>query len=65
MKNLAIRALIAVVCVYLIWLIVPIVLRAIGFELTSDILALFKIVIAISALYYIIWGPAPSLPPVT
>lgn len=63
MKNLAIRCLIAVVAVYLIWLLVPLVLSAIGFTLTSEILAIFKIVLAICALYYIVWGPAPSLPP--
>jgi len=63
MRNLAIRALIAVVAVYLIWLLVPLVLSAIGFTVTGEILAIFKIVLAICALYYIVWGGAPQLPP--
>jgi hypothetical protein len=63
-KNIFIRALIAVIAVWLIWQLVPLVLTGIGFAATGNILSIFRLVVAIVALYYIVWGPPVNLPPV-
>jgi uncharacterized membrane protein YvlD (DUF360 family) len=63
MRNLFIRALIAVVCVVILFALLGPVLNILGFPLSGDLLTIFRIVVAVIALYYIVWGPSPSIPP--
>lgn len=62
MKNLAIRALIAVICVLVVFALIPPVLHIIGFSMNGDVETIFRIVVGIIALYYIVWGPPVSSP---
>jgi hypothetical protein len=62
MKNMVIRCLIAVVCVAIAWALIPLVLSAIGFSMAANIESILKIVIAVVALYYIVWGPPVPFP---
>lgn len=57
MKNLAIRCLIAVVAVVILFALLPPVLHVLGFSLNADIETIFRIVVGVVALYYIVWGP--------
>ena len=62
MRGLAIRCLIAVVCVLLIYALIPPVLAVIGFTMSGPLMQIFRIVVLICALYYIIWGQTPPVP---
>jgi hypothetical protein len=62
MRNIFIRTLIAVVCVVVLFALLGPVLGILGFPLSGDLLQVFRIVVAVVALYYIIWGPPPSVP---
>jgi len=64
-KNIAIRFLIAAVCVLALYALVPLLLNVIGFSMDANVLGIFKIVVLIVALYYVVWGPSPALPPST
>jgi hypothetical protein len=59
LKHLAIRVLIAAVCVVAVYALTPLLLNVIGFSMDSNIEQIFKIVVLIVALYYVVWGPAP------
>lgn len=62
MRNIFIRMLIAVVCVVILFALLGPVLNILGFPLTGDLLTIFRIVVAVIALWYIVWGPAPAIP---
>ena len=62
MRNIFIRALIAVVCVVILFALLGPVLNILGFPLNGDLLQVFRIVVAVIALWYIVWGPSPSVP---
>jgi hypothetical protein len=62
MRNIFIRALIAVLCVVVLFALLGPVLNILGFPLSGDLLAIFRIVVAVIALYYIVWGPSPAIP---
>jgi uncharacterized membrane protein YvlD (DUF360 family) len=62
MRNIFIRMLIAVVCVVILFALLGPVLNILGFPLSGDLLSIFRIVVAVIALYYIVWGPAPQIP---
>jgi uncharacterized membrane protein YvlD (DUF360 family) len=62
MRNLFVRVLIAVVCVVILFALLGPVLNILGFPMTGDLLTIFRIVVAVVALWYIVWGPAPSIP---
>ena len=62
MRNIFIRALIAVVCVVVLFALLGPVLNILGFPLSGDLLAIFRIVVAVIALWYIVWGAAPAIP---
>lgn len=62
MRNLFIRMLIAVVCVVVLFALLGPVLNILGFPLTGDLLTIFRIVVAVIALWYIVWGPPPQAP---
>jgi uncharacterized membrane protein YvlD (DUF360 family) len=54
--------LIAVVCVVILFALIGPVLNILGFPLSGDLLTIFRIVVAVIALYYIVWGPSPAIP---
>ena len=62
MRNIFIRTLIAVVCVVILFALLGPVLNILGFPLSGDLLAIFRIVVAVIALYYILWGQPPRIP---
>lgn len=62
MRNIFIRMLIAVVCVVVLFALLGPVLSILGFPLSGDLLQVFRIVVAVVAIYYIVWGPPPSVP---
>ena len=62
MRNIFIRMLIAVVCVVILFALIGPVLNILGFPLSGDLLTIFRIVVAVIALYYIVWGPSPAIP---
>lgn len=62
MRNLFIRMLIAVVCVVILFALLGPVLNILGFPLSGDLLTIFRIVVAVIALWYIVWGPPPQVP---
>jgi hypothetical protein len=62
MKNLLWRALYAVICVFMVLWLAPLVAAAIGFPLTGAVWALGKALMACIAVLYIIWGPSPPAP---
>jgi hypothetical protein len=62
MRNIFIRMLIAVVCVVVLFALLGPVLNILGFPLSGDLLQVFRIVVAVTAVYYIVWGPPPSVP---
>jgi hypothetical protein len=57
MRQILFRALIAVVVCVALAVAVPIVFSLVGLPLTGQILTLFKILGALIALGWIIWGP--------
>jgi len=54
--------LIAVFCVVILFALLGPVLNVIGFPLSGDLLAIFRIVVAVIALWYIVWGAPPTIP---
>lgn len=62
MRNLFIRMLIAVVCVVILFALLGPVLNILGFPLSGDLLTIFRIVVAVIAIWYIVWGPPPQVP---
>jgi uncharacterized membrane protein YvlD (DUF360 family) len=62
MRNIFIRMLLAVVCVVILFALLGPVLNILGFPLSGDLLRVFRIVVAVIAIWYIVWGPAPSVP---
>ena len=62
MRNIFVRCLIAVLCVVILFALLGPVLNILGFPLSGDLLTIFRIVVAVIALYYIVWGPPPQVP---
>lgn len=62
MRNIFVRTLIAVVCVVVLFALLGPVLNILGFPLSGDLFAIFRIVVAVIAIYYIVWGPVPAIP---
>jgi uncharacterized membrane protein YvlD (DUF360 family) len=62
MRNIFVRMLIAVVCVVILFALLGPVLNILGFPLSGDLLTIFRIVVAVIALWYIVWGPPPQVP---
>lgn len=62
MRNIFIRCLIAVVCVVILFALLGPVLSIIGFPMRGDLESIFRIVVAVIALWYIVWGPPPAIP---
>lgn len=62
MRNIFIRMLIAVVCVVILFALLGPVLNILGFPLSGDLLTIFRIVVAVIAIWYIVWGPPPGMP---
>ena len=60
MKNLLWRVLYAIICVFMIFWLAPMVAVALGFPIPAW--PLFKAIISCLAVLYIIWGPAPPAP---
>lgn len=62
MRNIFIRMLIAVVCVVVLFALLGPVLNILGFPMSGDLLTIFRIVVAVIAIWYIVWGQAPAIP---
>lgn len=62
MRNIFIRMLIAVVCVVILFALLGPVLNILGLPLSGDLLSIFRIVVGVIALWYIVWGPPPAIP---
>jgi uncharacterized membrane protein YvlD (DUF360 family) len=61
MRNVFIRMLIAVICVVILFALLGPVLNILGFPLSGDLYTIFRIVVAVVALWYIVWGPSPAV----
>lgn len=62
MRNIFIRMLIAVVCVVVLFALLGPVLNILGFPMSGDLLTIFRIVVAVIAIWYIVWGSSPAIP---
>ena len=60
--NFLLRILIAAVVVIALYAVLPAFLHIIGFDLSGDLMTIFKVVVAVGALVYVIWGPAVPRP---
>lgn len=60
--NFLLRILIAAVVVIALYAVLPAFLHILGFELSGDLTVIFKVVVAVCALGYVIWGPAVPRP---
>ena len=63
MKSFFLRMLIAAVFVLALLAALPAFLHILGFGMSGDIYTLFRIVVAVAAVVYVIWGPAIPFPP--
>ncbi len=63
MKSFFLRMLIAAVFVLALLAAVPPFLHIIGFDMSGDVFTLFRIVVAVAALVYVVWGPPVPFPP--
>jgi hypothetical protein len=57
MAALIWRVLIAVVCVIIIYTLIPPFMRIVGFEMSSDVMTIIKVCVAGLAVLYVIKGP--------
>ena len=62
MRNFLLRVLYAAICVVMFWLVFPLFLSVIGFAPGADVLQLMRVVIALLAVLYVLFGPAPPVP---
>jgi hypothetical protein len=60
--NFLLRILIAVVFVVALLAVMPPFLHVIGFTMNGDIFTIFKVVVAIGAICYVVWGPPVPRP---
>ncbi len=60
--NFLIRMLIAAVVVLALYAVLPAFLHIIGFDMSADVQTIFKVVVAVCALGYVVWGPAVPRP---
>ncbi len=60
--NWLLRILIAAVVVLALYSVLPAFLRIIGFDMSADIATIFKVVVAICAIGYVVWGPPVPKP---
>lgn len=57
MAGYAFRAIVALVCFGLFVLVAPLFMEVIGLTLAGNIWQLIRILVAIIALAYVVWGP--------
>jgi len=62
MKGFLWRLLYAVICVLMIFWIVPLAANAVGFPITPAFWTLARAIIVCLAVLYVIWGPPPPAP---
>lgn len=62
MKALLWRVLYAAICVFMLWLVLPLFLNVIGFSLPSNLMALLHLCVACIAILYVFFGPTPPQP---
>ncbi len=60
--NFLLRILIAAVVVLALYAVLPAFLHIIGFDMSGDVTTIFKVVVAICALGYVVWGPPVPRP---
>lgn len=57
-----VRILIAAVFVLALFAVLPPFLHIIGFSMSPDVFAIFRVVVGVGALVYVVWGPSPPWP---
>ena len=57
MANLFLRILIAAVCVLALFAVIPAFLNIIGYQMSGDLNTIFRVVVAVLAVLYVIGGP--------
>jgi len=57
MRGMLVRALIALVCWFVFWLIAPLFMQVVGFPMTGQVLQLVKLISACLAVLYVLFGP--------
>ncbi len=62
MASLFIRMLIAAVMVVLLFLALPAFLHILGVTMNGDLITIMRVCVAAVALWYVFFGPKPSLP---
>ena len=60
--NFLLRILVAVVFVLALLAVLPPFLHIIGLTLNGDVFTIFRVVVAIGAIVYVIWGPPVPRP---
>ena len=62
MKAFLWRILYAAISVVIFWLIFPLFLAVVGFDVSGNLLQLMRLVIACIAVLYVLFGPEPPYP---
>jgi hypothetical protein len=62
MKAFLWRVIYAAVCVVIFWIVFPLFLDVIGFNLAGNLLALLKVCIGLGAIIYVLFGKEPPYP---
>ena len=60
--NFLLRILIAAVLVLALYTVTPPFLHIIGFDMSGDVNTIFRVVVAIGALWYVVFGPPVQRP---
>ncbi len=62
MKTFLWRVIFAAICVVMFWVIFPLFLTVIGFNVNGPLIALIRLCIACLAVLYVLFGPVPPMP---
>jgi hypothetical protein len=63
MRSLGLRVILAIIVVAVIRFLLGPVFHLLGLPLSGSAEHVILLIIGLIALWYIIWGPSPSLPP--
>ena len=63
MSSMIWRVILAVIAFVVVWALLPLVARFLGFPLEGDLLQILKICIAALCVIYIVWGKGPTWTP--
>ena len=62
MKGFLWRVVYAALSVFMLWLVLPLFLSVIGFDLPGNLFALMRVCVGCIAVLYVFFGPEPPSP---